>query len=286
MTNNNVIDASDVFPLNGEWQVVDDRECPNPSMASTWTEYLCVAGGGSCGQITICLHGAIGEGPRLAFDDFESSLLEGWRLPAFFEDEMVAMEEDCSLCGPLVEHFPVVSLGAIDRPAVIEALKDLEWEFSPELIEKTLAALSNKRIETNLPARLIEAYLTTNYRAEIPGGHCLLRVGDYSIELDTLFEWLGKSTAAFVTAQNPLGHKSSDQENSQRHAALWADVIDLRLPYFLGEGIGEDSSWPPERSIVLFGLSFEQAVHLGRHHEQNALIWAGKDAIPRLVLLR
>lgn len=287
MANSHVIDASGVFPLNGEWRVVDDRECPNPSMVATWTEYLCVAVDGAGGSITICLHGAIGEGLRYGFDEFENSLLEEWRLPAFFEGEMVAVEEDCLLCGPLVARdYPLVRLGEIDRSTVVDALKELDWESSPELLEKILVTLATKRIETSLPASLIEAYLATNYRAEIPGGFYDLRIGDEAIELDTLFDWVGKSTAVFITAHNPMGRKFSDQENARRHAALWADVLDLRLPYFLGEGIGEDQTWAPERSILLFGLTLEQAIHLGRHHEQNAIVWAESGEPPKLVLLR
>ena len=64
------------------------------------------------------------------------------------------------------------------------------------------------------------------------------------------------------------------------------DIADLGYQAILGAGVGTIGDWPPEPSILVLGCSWEQAVHLGHHYSQNAIVWIGEDAVPRLVLLR
>jgi hypothetical protein len=54
------------------------------------------------------------------------------------------------------------------------------------------------------------------------------------------------------------------------------------------EGVGNDPSniWPGERSFLVLGLVPEAAKSLGAQFGQNAIVWSGADAIPRLILLR
>ena len=44
--------------------------------------------------------------------------------------------------------------------------------------------------------------------------------------------------------------------------------------------------WPAEPSFLALGIDLVTAKILGRHFDQNALVWINDDAIPRLVLLR
>ena len=41
-----------------------------------------------------------------------------------------------------------------------------------------------------------------------------------------------------------------------------------------------------EASYLIFGLTLEAAKMLGMRLEQNAIVWAGVDAVPQLILLR
>jgi hypothetical protein len=36
----------------------------------------------------------------------------------------------------------------------------------------------------------------------------------------------------------------------------------------------------------VFGLSLEEGMALSREWEQNAIVWAGDNTVPRLILLR
>jgi len=48
----------------------------------------------------------------------------------------------------------------------------------------------------------------------------------------------------------------------------------------------ELDSKPEEASFPVLGLSLKASRALGRKHEQNALVWCTKDAVPQLLLLR
>jgi Protein of unknown function (DUF3293) len=45
-------------------------------------------------------------------------------------------------------------------------------------------------------------------------------------------------------------------------------------------------AWPPELSFFALGISERAARDLGRRFDQDAVVWAGADAVPRLLLLR
>ena len=53
-----------------------------------------------------------------------------------------------------------------------------------------------------------------------------------------------------------------------------------------GTGFDPRGTWPEERSFLVLGLDLEASRALGREFKQNAIVWSGSDAIPRLILLR
>jgi hypothetical protein len=288
MTNQFVIDASNVFPLTGDWQEVDQRKTAN--MMSTWTELLCLSPSEAGYALAICIFGALGE--EALFDDEEADetelALDPEYLPAFYEGAMVSLREGGYICGPLFDEYTdtIVEFARPNKQVLRDALTQLDWPYSGELIDEIIELAQAKPSGTALPPDLVGAYLSTNYQAQIPSGLCSLRVGSPSQTLLELYKECAIQSAAFITAQNPLGRSLTDAENRVRVNALLADAKGLGLPFFEGEGVGADDSWPPERSLLLLGLSFEQAVHLGRHHDQNAIVWVDKDAVPKLVILR
>ena len=51
-------------------------------------------------------------------------------------------------------------------------------------------------------------------------------------------------------------------------------------------GVDTAGEWPGEESVFVPGLDLERAKSLGVEFGQNAIVWAGPDAVPQLVLLR
>ena len=143
--------------------------------------------------------------------------------------------------------------------------------------------------ESAISLSLIEAYLAAHYRvdAELP---FTLRVGVFSKPLALLFQRHQCDCAAYLTACNPFGQDVGQIENAERQAELGQELRGRSLRFIDGMGLDSQSEetqkWPGEASFLVLGLSLEASRALGRKHEQNALIWCSKDAVPQLVLLR
>jgi hypothetical protein len=54
------------------------------------------------------------------------------------------------------------------------------------------------------------------------------------------------------------------------------------------DGFGQDPAgqWDGEDSFLVLGISLEAAKKLGSQFEQNAIVWADSNAVPKLFLLR
>ena len=71
-----------------------------------------------------------------------------------------------------------------------------------------------------------------------------------------------------------------------RQGELTAELIRRGLAFLEGVGQHRSGDWPGEPSFLVLGLALEVAKSLGKHYEQNAIIWCGPDAVPQLTLLR
>jgi hypothetical protein len=121
-------------------------------------------------------------------------------------------------------------------------------------------------------ALLAAAYLSTTYRVDGPKGPVPLRVGRGSRALDRLLQRRGRRTWAFVTACNPRSRRLPGWRNLARQRRLRALVEQLRHPFLPGAGVGDDSAWPPEASLLIMGISRARACRLARSFGQNAIV--------------
>ncbi len=131
----------------------------------------------------------------------------------------------------------------------------------------------------------IRAYSETNYVAH-GDSPVTLNVDCKSAALARLHKAYLVDCSAFITACNPFSQQLDEAANAARQAAL-AEQLKRRGRRFL-DGIGQHPSneWAGEPSFLIFGLALEAAKTLGMQWEQNAIIWCGADAVPRLILLR
>lgn len=140
--------------------------------------------------------------------------------------------------------------------------------------------------ETGIAPGKIAAYMATEYRIGTDAAAPVLRIGARSEDLARLHAEAGVSCSLFITAWNPLGAQQSDEANRVAHEALRAELALLSVPAIEGAGGEPGSDWPEERSFLALGIDEEGARRLGRRYRQDAVVWAGEDAIPRLLLLR
>lgn len=136
--------------------------------------------------------------------------------------------------------------------------------------------------ESQLDHDLLRAYLETEYRA----GELVLRIGESNDGLRQTHAHFGATSSSFVTAWNPYGRLLPCSENRQRHAQL-RKLVHARSWQAL-EGVGQhpNNGWAGEEGLLIFGFCLHRAEVVGRQFEQNAVVWADQDAVPRLVLLR
>jgi hypothetical protein len=117
-------------------------------------------------------------------------------------------------------------------------------------------------------SHLKEAYCNTRFTLfELPFE---IKVGQLCPALDELLQKHGVKDWAYITAWNPRSKSLSEKENEDRQEDLKAMLKDYRL--LEGEGIGADTSWPPERSALVLGIPKAEAANIGRKFEQNAIV--------------
>lgn len=147
-----------------------------------------------------------------------------------------------------------------------------------------------------ISAELVAAYRSTEYRVRLAAGFStnsgcpfILRVDQYSAPLSQLFSASGRRCAAFITACNPFSVSQSREANHAVCARLRDELIrHAAHPEQIIEGEGRDPSgaWPGGKSFLALGLDLETSQALGRKFGQNAIVWAGVDAVPLLILPR
>jgi len=132
-----------------------------------------------------------------------------------------------------------------------------------------------------IPPDLYRAYLTTSY--QVSGFHLIIQIGDHHPELDNLLKEHNSETWAFITAFNPNSQILSDEENLRRHQLLLEDLTGVLC--FEGQGISTDPAWKPELSLLILGISHDEAIRTGRKYVQNAIVMGKRGDVAELVIL-
>ena len=113
----------------------------------------------------------------------------------------------------------------------------------------------------------------------------VIRIGERNADLDELLEAEGAATAAFVTAANPGGERTSAWKNEIANAALVESLTKAGYRSFEGEGRDSEKRWKPERSALVVGIPRAEAEAVGRAFGQNAIVFVERGRAPELVLL-
>jgi hypothetical protein len=77
--------------------------------------------------------------------------------------------------------------------------------------------------------------------------------------------------------------RQTPEENQRRHEQLNAEIARRGLIYFAGRGIGSEGNWPPEESLLVLGISEQEAIKLGRDFGQNAVVCGRRGEPARLL---
>lgn len=138
---------------------------------------------------------------------------------------------------------------------------------------------------TEIPHEMVQAYKMTDFRVLEPQ-EFTLRVGHHSAELQALYIELGIMCAGYLTAWNPYSEEASEVDNENAQRQLLRKLSLEGFPVLKALGIDPSGDWPSEESVFVPGISLDRAKLLGSEFGQNAIVWAGPDAVPQLILLR
>lgn len=138
---------------------------------------------------------------------------------------------------------------------------------------------------TEIPSDLVEAYGASDFTVLEPRPFTL-RVGHHSAELAKVYTQMAVSSAGYLTAWNPYSAATSAQDNATAQQCLIRTLSIEGYPTLKALGVDPSGEWPGEDSVLVPGLGLERAKSLGIEFGQNAIVWAGDDAVPHLVLLR
>lgn len=140
--------------------------------------------------------------------------------------------------------------------------------------------------KTEISEYTLRAYVETRYEAQT---ECVepitLSIGEFNARLLSCYRSFGVESSVFLTAYNPFSGQLSSVENEKRHRNLLKHLQGGRTVLFEGRGYHPSGVWE-EKSVLAFGTSLASARYLGKTFEQNAVVWTGADAVPRLILLR
>jgi predicted nuclease with RNAse H fold len=145
---------------------------------------------------------------------------------------------------------------------------------------------------TAVDARLIRAYRAAHYGVEAEGGQppLTLRVDCASDALVALHRRHRVTESAYITACNPASRVVADTINRRRMAMLARDIAAAGRVVIPGQsvegGAKPSARWPAEPSFLVPGLTEPEARTLATRHGQNAVLHAGRDGVPRLVMVR
>jgi hypothetical protein len=144
---------------------------------------------------------------------------------------------------------------------------------------------STDAIASTIASAPLQAYRETDYHVDADPPFTL-RVGRPCPELVLAHRRHRVECSAFLTACNPFSRMLDDAENAQRLQALRDELSRRSLAFDEGAGQHPNNGWPPEPSVLVYGLELQAARTLGQRFEQNALLWCGSDGVPGLVVLR
>jgi hypothetical protein len=132
---------------------------------------------------------------------------------------------------------------------------------------------------------LLAAYAATQFRVTGTQTPFVLRVGERSGELASMQFANSVNCSAFITAWNPWSVTQTESVNRTSQELLERELTAMGLTFLSGIGEDDPGVWPGEPSVLVLGLSREEAKRLGRAFGQLAIVWSGETAVPELVVL-
>ncbi|MCC2636584.1 MAG: hypothetical protein K0Q68_303 [Moraxellaceae bacterium] len=137
-----------------------------------------------------------------------------------------------------------------------------------------------------IPDGLWQAYADTVFVFRDHEAIGVIRVGQRPDGVTArLLERSAVSAAVFITAYNPQhGPDLAPEHNLDRQRSLRLQLQNRGFRYCGGAGLGTDTAWDPEASLLVLGVTESNAIQLGREFGQNAVVWIEANREVRLLV--
>ncbi len=132
------------------------------------------------------------------------------------------------------------------------------------------------------PTHAARAFKQAIYQVHSPEGLLDLHIGKVSLPLREHMAHHGVRHAALLTAYNPQAQLTATAMNRQAQISLLKTVEDLHLPWWPGVNLDPQQKWPDEPSLLILGMSVEQARWLARRFRQLAFVGIPASGVPKL----
>jgi len=139
--------------------------------------------------------------------------------------------------------------------------------------------------DSRLPPPLLDAWRATRYEVTGAAPPFALTVDAPSAELAACHLAYGVGCSAFITAWNPGARPAAADANARAGAALEAALHARGYRFLAGRSVDPTGRWPAEVSVLALGLGRAEASAIALAFGQAGLVYAGADAVPRLVPL-
>lgn len=196
--------------------------------------------------------------------------------------------DELARCATSVEDL-IARYESLGETVIIYSVDTLESaEFSGVDHAKRIAReVFQNRQETAVADGLRAAYRDTNYVAILPEGETVIRIGQRNPAVEGWLKDLGKRSALFLSAWNPMSKLLTAEENAARHADLLSRVGVGGWPHVDAEGRSPAGDWS-ETSLLIAGIGHYEADRLAKHFEQAGYVWIDleKPASLRIRTLR
>jgi hypothetical protein len=138
---------------------------------------------------------------------------------------------------------------------------------------------------SRLTPALLAAYRATRYEVSAAVPPFVLRVDEASPALADCHRANGVDCSAFLTAWNPGSVRAPAAANAATAVELERRLKVLGQQWLAGRAVDPAGAWEAEASVLVLGIGRAEAAAIGREFGQAGLVYAGHDAIPRLLLL-
>ena len=141
------------------------------------------------------------------------------------------------------------------------------------------------QFHSSLSPALVALYRAAHYRVTGASPPFDLQLDVPSGALAACHRAHGVHCSAFLTAWNPHSVHVPAAQNARAAERLEQQLHSLGHHWLTGFGADAAGVWGAEPSVLVLGLARHAACAIGRDFGQAALVYAGRDAVPRLVLL-